>query len=284
MFYKLLNYYVQKFSFPKRGLKYFLKFMHFFGIADKVYLKKLPGNIFMNLKPKEHIQQQLFWYGHYEKPLEIVLNKLLRPDSTFIDIGANIGYFSLLAARSAPEGKIVAFEPVSYLFEALEKNVALNNIVNIQPAKIAISEKNESRLIYLSAEDNTGMSSFCKPENYSGKSETVKVLSLDSWFAGSGLSKIDIIKIDVEGNELAVLKGMKRVMEICRPHMLLEVNPETLSHFSLTPADVINFATGLSYKPFVITDSGKLIQMDNGIITETMNFVLIHTAKSDSIQ
>ena len=173
MFYKLLNLYVQKFSFPKRGLKYFLTIIRFLGISDKVFQKKLLGNIVMNLKPEEHIQQQLFWYGEYEKPLGTVLKNLLRDDTTFIDIGANIGYFSLLVAKSAPNGRIVAFEPVSYLFEALQKNIALNYIRNIQPVKTAIGEKEEDRLIYLSARDNDGMSSLHKPENYSGINEIV---------------------------------------------------------------------------------------------------------------
>jgi FkbM family methyltransferase len=283
MFYKLLNSYVQNFGFPKRGLKYFLKAMRIFDIADKVYLKKLPGNIIMNLKPEEHIQQQLFWYGEYEKPLGIVLKRLLHPDSTFLDIGANIGYFSLLAARSAPDGYIVSFEPVSYLFEAFENNVRLNSITNIKSIKAAVSEKEETRLIYLSDMDNTGMSSFQKPENYSGKNEMVKVVSIDSWFSNSGLTKVDLIKIDVEGNELAVLKGMKETVTVFQPHILLELNPETLSYFSLTPADILSYITEWPYKLFLITTSGKLKLLDTGDVKETINLALIHTARFEEI-
>lgn len=283
MFYQLLNLYVQKFSFPKRGLKYFLRIMRFTGIADKVYRKKLPGNIIMNLRPEEHIQQQLFWYGNYEKSLGIILKNLLQPDSTFFDIGANIGYFSLLAARSVSVGKIVAYEPVSYLFEALEKNVALNNFTVIQPVNAAIGDKEENRIIYLSAADNTGMSSFQKPENYSGKHEMVKVLSLDSWFAGSGLTKADVIKIDVEGNELAVLKGMKEIAQHFQPHILLELNPKTLSLFNHTPADLLDYTASLSYKPYNITQEGKLVSINSHVTMETINVALIHREKINTI-
>lgn len=283
MFYKLLNLYVQKFSFPKRGLKYFLTIIRFLGISDKVFQKKLLGNIVMNLKPEEHIQQQLFWYGEYEKPLGTVLKNLLRDDTTFIDIGANIGYFSLLVAKSAPNGRIVAFEPVSYLFEALQKNIALNYIRNIQPVKTAIGEKEEDRLIYLSARDNDGMSSLHKPENYSGINEIVKVIPLDSWFAGSGFTKIDIIKIDVEGYELAVLQGMKEVLILFQPHILLELNPVTLSYFSLTPENVLSYISQLSYKPFIISESGKFITMPAEAINETINIALIHNERLNSV-
>jgi FkbM family methyltransferase len=283
MFYKLLNLYVQKLPFPRRGLKYFLKMIHFLGIADKVYQKRLPEKININLKPSEHIQQQLFWYGKYEKSLGVVLKKLLGPDSTFIDIGANIGYFSLLAAKAAPESKIAAFEPVSYLFDALENNIALNNFKNIQSIKIAIGEKEEDRTIYLSGGDNAGMSSFHKPENYSGKSEIVKVITLDSWFAGSGLTKVDIIKIDVEGNELYALKGMKEIITRFKPYILLELNPETLAYFGLTTADVLNFALQFSYKHYIITEPGKLKELNAAQIITTVNVALVHAERLESV-
>jgi FkbM family methyltransferase len=283
MFYKLLNSYVQNFGFPKRGLKYFLKAMRILGIADKVYLKKLPENIIMNLKPEEHIQQQIFWYGHYEKPVGTVLKQLLQPDNVFLDIGANIGYFSLLAARSIPDGKVVSFEPVSYLFEALEKNVSLNKGVNILPIKIAVGEKEEEGLIYLSSADNSGMSSFQQPENYSGQNEMVKIVTLDNWFSKSGLNKINVLKIDVEGNELAVLKGMKNIANRFKPHILLELNPETLSLFNLTPADLLSYAAALSYKIFAITEVGKLVLINSHDSLETINIALIHPEKIDHI-
>src|SRR5436190_8717001 len=98
MFYKLLNVYTRNFSFPHRGLKYFLKAAKSLGIADKVYKKRLHNNFYMLLNPTEHIQQQLFWYGCYEKEVGDLLRKMLRANDVFIDIGANIGYFSLLSA------------------------------------------------------------------------------------------------------------------------------------------------------------------------------------------
>ena len=283
MFYNLLNSYAQKYPFPRRGLKYVLKTMRFLNIAGKVYLKKLPGNIMMRLKPEEHIQQQLFWYGSYEKELGTVLKKLLLPKSVFIDIGANIGYFSLIASRAVPTATIIAFEPVSYLFAALQENIALNNIKNIQPVLAAVGEKNEKSLMYLSDSSNTGMSSLRQPENYSGINELTDVISLDNWFADSGLTKVDIIKIDVEGNELGVLRGMNDIANKLQPHILLELNPETLAYFGLTSTDVLTHISHLNYLPFTITESGKLKRFQENQVTKTINLVLIHRIKSDSV-
>src|SRR5687768_15349578 len=143
MFYKLLNAYTRQYSFPYRGLKYFLKTAKWLGIANKTYKKKLPEDFYMLLTPSEHIQQQLFWYGYYEKPLGDLIKKILQPGNVFLDIGANIGYFSLLAANNEPTSKIISFEPVKKLFRDLEENISINNIKNITALNVAIGDMNE---------------------------------------------------------------------------------------------------------------------------------------------
>jgi FkbM family methyltransferase len=253
------------------------------GIADKVYLKKIGNNLRMYLIPEDHVQQQLFWYECYEKPVEAGLQKLLNADSVFIDIGANVGYFSLYASRLAPQGKVIAFEPVSHLFDALQKNIEVNGIKNIQAVKVAIGERNEEREIYLSAADNTGMSSFGKPENYSGKKELVKIFSFDAWFAASALTKVDLIKIDAEGFELAVLKGMKQTITRFKPHIVTEVNPQTLAYFQLTGADLLNYAAELSYLPFVVSEEGKLNPAGKTETTKEVTIALISAARINEL-
>lgn len=260
-----------------------MKTMRLLRIADKTYLKRLPGNIYMKVHPGEHIQQQLFWYGYYEKTVGIILKKLLKPDSIFIDVGANIGYFSLLAALQSPKGSIIALEPVSYLFNSLRENISLNKFSNIEAINIAAGDKEENRLIYLSGADNTGMSSFQKPANYSEKNETVKVVTLDSLPDNLKLSRVDIIKIDVEGNELAVLKGMKEIASRFQPHILIELNPQTLSYFNHSTDDVLSYATELSYTAFKITEKSTLSKLKDGNVSSTIDVLLVHTSRLDSL-
>jgi FkbM family methyltransferase len=284
MFYKLLNAYTQHSGFPKKGLRFFLKGMRLLGIADKVYLKKIKNNLQMYLMPEDHVQQHLFWYEYYEKPVEAGLKKFLKADSIFIDIGANVGYFSLYASRLAPQGKVIAFEPVSHLFEALQKNIEVNNITNIKAVQVAIGAANEERDIYIAATDNAGMSSFGKPENYSGKKELVKVYSFDSWFALSGLEKVDLVKIDVEGFELAALKGMKETINRFKPFILIEANPQTLSYFQLTVPDLLKYAAELSYLPFVISEEGKLKPADNTDIMKEVTLALVSAGRTNELK
>jgi FkbM family methyltransferase len=194
-------------------------------------------------------------------------------------VGANIGYFSLLAARHCPGGKIISLEPVSNSYKALTENIALNQFTNIEMLNLAAGDTEESRIIYLSADDNTGMASFNQPYNYSGKTELVKVTKLDHLAADLKLTRVDAVKIDVEGNELAVLKGMKHIMEGFKPAILLELNPHTLSRSGVQPADVLDYAASLSYNAYRITDNTAISAIANENISDTTDVLLLHKTK-----
>ena len=278
MFYGLVNAYTRQFSFPARGLKYFLRLAKWLNIADKIYKKKLPEGFYMNLNPAEHIQQQLFWYGCYEKELGDLIKKVLKPGDVFLDIGANIGYFSLLAATNQTSSTVVAFEPVKDIFEDLKENVRINEIKNLVAVNAALGEKNEEKEIFISAKDNLGMSSFKQPGNFSGRKEKVKVLCVDDWFKSFALPKIDMVKIDTEGSELSVLKGMKQVLEQYRPLIILEVNPETLGMFSLSSNDILNYLKQLNFEAFLILEDGTLLKAVKKI-DSTINVLFIHNDK-----
>jgi FkbM family methyltransferase len=279
MFYKLLNAYTGRFAFPRRGLKYFLRVAKWLGIDNKTYRKRLANNFYMRVNPSEHIQRQLFWYGHYEKGLGDLIKKILNPGDVFLDIGANIGYFSLLAAKHEPTAKIISFEPVSSQFERLEENISLNIARNVRALHSAVGERNEERDIYISAEDNTGMSSFQKPGNYSGRTEKVKVVTIDKWFESSGLAKVDLIKLDVEGSEFAAVKGMHEIIKRFKPLLIVEINPGTLAQFGVLPADIFMYLEQLSFRGFLMMNTGALNRIKSYETDETQTVLFIHDEK-----
>jgi FkbM family methyltransferase len=283
MFYKLLNVYTRNFSFPYRGLKYFLKAAKSLGIANKTYKKRLHNNFFMLLNPTEHIQQQLFWYGYYEKELGDLLKKLIKPDQLFIDIGANLGYFSLLVATSSPSVKVISFEPVDDLFRKINENISVNNVKNIVPIHAAVGEKDEEKELFISAADNSGMSSFQEPENYSGAKEKVKVVTLDDWIKTSRVSKVDIIKLDIEGSELAALNGMKEVLQNFKPLVIVEINPETLALFDLKPLNIYNYFKQLGFVGFFILENGFVKELRQTEHRQTINVLFAHQEKIGSL-
>jgi FkbM family methyltransferase len=197
----------------------------------------------------------------------------------FLDLGANIGYFSLLVADNSPSVKVISFEPVGSLFQIMNDNISLNNIKNISTVNAAVGEIFEEKELFVSAPDNLGMSSFHQPENYSGKKERVKVMAIDDWFKTSGLSKIDIIKLDVEGSEIGALKGMKEVLQKQKPILIVEVNPETLSMFNLEPFDIYDYLKELNFEGFLILKKARLEHLDHIEINQTTNVFFIHQEK-----
>jgi len=279
MFYKLLNAYTRQFTFPHRGLKYFLKTAKWLGISNRTYNKKLANNFYMQVNPSEHIQQQLFWYGYYEKEVGDLIKKILKPNEVFLDIGANIGYFSLLAAIHQPSAKIFSFEPVTSIFKQFEENIALNKISSVTVINAAVGERDDLKEIYISTADNIGMSSFQEPENYSGRKEKVKVIAIDGWFKSSGLPKIDLVKIDIEGSELSALKGMTKTLLNFKPVIIVEVNPDTLRLFDHRSLDIFDHLKQLGFTGFLISKAAKLETINENLLQEAGNVLFIHDEK-----
>lgn len=275
MVYRLINRYSSKYGFPGRGLFLFMNLLRLFGISHRLYLKTIKGKFKMLLMPEDHIQRQLFWHEEYEKPVDHAIRKFLSEDSVFLDIGANIGYFSLLSATIARKGMICSFEPAPAVFQHLKKNIAENNFENIRLIQSAVGGRTGKAMIYLADEKNIGMSSLIQPENYSGIAAETDVQTIDHWIAESGLTKTDLIKIDVEGSEYDVLMGMTNTIRNFKPVIILESNPDTLKLFGKTAEDLIDFARSNELHYFLIDDSGNMkvpVSSDLGL-KQTLIFI-----------
>lgn len=145
--------------------------------------------------------------------LETVKNEV-KEDDIVVDIGANIGYYALLQARIAGErGKVYAIEPVPENIELLRRNIRLNEYSNVEVYQLAIGDKNGFATIYVPKERNR--SSMRQPTSYieSGTVEeiNVEIITLDDFLKGKLYP--DIIRMDVEGYEYQIIKGMKKILE-----------------------------------------------------------------------
>jgi FkbM family methyltransferase len=282
LLYHLINFYARHFSFPRRGWKYFRRFLKYFKLDKKEFQKKIANGALMNVTPVSHIDQQLFWYGYYEKPLALLLERILKPDSVFFDIGANIGYFSLIAAKKSKEGMIYSFEPVKELFHKLKLNLEENEVQNVRAFCLAVGENKDESVIYLSGPDNPGMSSMKPAENFSGTTQPTGVISIDDWMKESGTKRPDIIKLDVEGSELLALKGMKLTLSEHKPFLIVEISAVTLSRFQTRPGDVFHYLFELGYKSFDVTHTGELKEKAGSLPEE--NVVFIHKDNSGNFE
>lgn len=208
----------------------------------------------------------------YEPAETDIIKQEIKKGDIVLDIGANIGYYTLLMADLVGDnGKVFAFEPEPYNFELLRKNIEINTCKNVILEKKAISNCNKRSNLYLSR-DNTGMHRL-NESKYCEKHIEVDVVKLDDFFRNDELiNKIKFIKIDVEGSELDVLQGMESILEKNNQiTILLEFIPEHLMEHGSNPIHVIEFLLDRNFRLYTIVDNKKE-QVDESNVKEILNY------------
>ncbi len=221
--------------------------------------------------PQEHIQRQLFWYGFYERDSILTWEFFMNKNKVVLDIGANTGYYSLVAAPLCH--RVFSFEPSAKTREGLNKNIALNACENISVQSYALSDAVGRSVFYESAADNSGMSGLAEPENYSGKQETVSTITLDEWMNTHGVEQADMIKADVEGAEMLLLAGMKETIVKSRPVIFMEIRNELLNKFGYRLTDIYEFLYRYNYSGYEILEPGVLKQVIEPVESDHLVFL-----------
>ena len=168
-----------------------------------------------------------YWLGTYEPQLQASVADFARPGQVAYDVGANIGYISLMLAEVVgPDGQVFAFEALPENVGRLQTNVALNElerIVTIVPA--AVIEASRPVEFIVGRSGSTGKASGSAGREPEGE-PTVRVsgLSLDEFIYQSGNPPPQLVKIDIEGGEIQALPGMERLLEEHSPTILLELH------------------------------------------------------------
>jgi FkbM family methyltransferase len=163
--------------------------------------------------------------GTSEPGVQAALTRLVQPRMTVYDIGANVGFFSVIAARLVgPEGQVVAFEPVLKNCGQLTLNAQLNNFTNVTVRCEALGNENGFATFFATLEPTLGrLKKFGAPEPGSDEI-TVAVRQLDRLIIDSGLPQPGLIKMDVEGAEVDVLLGASETLATARPLLLIELH------------------------------------------------------------
>lgn len=234
----------------------------------------------MILDKQEFIQYQIHYFG-WEVNESMLLGRALQPGMIFFDVGANVGYFSLLAAAIVGnQGRVFSFEPVSRTREMLMRNVKLNGFNNVELLPFALADHNGSREIFYYPGQDCGSNSFGRYSTDAGK-ETVECITWDRFMEERGVGNVDIAKIDVEGAELKVLRGAMHVLsQRSAPDLLIEINPERLAANGDTPKKVIDLLTDLGYRVFAIGKAGVLKPFELAFADHVLN---IFATKKDVI-
>ena len=170
-----------------------------------------------------------YWLGTYEANLQAAARHFIQPGITVYDVGANIGYISLMAARlNGPNGKVFSFEALPANIQRLEQNRALNQLeerISIQPAAVVAGSGPVTFFMHHSGAMGKAQGSAGREEEYQQKIE-VNGLSLDNFVYGQNQPLPALVKMDIEGGEGMALEGMTRILKDAPPIFLIELHGE----------------------------------------------------------
>jgi FkbM family methyltransferase len=189
------------------------------------------GGFRWQLDLREGIDFAIYLLGAFESSTAAILRKLVRPGDIVIDIGANIGAHTLGLAQSAgAEGRVYAIEPTDFAFAKLKQNLALNPKLEarVQAHQILlVAERNAPRQqeIYASWPLKSAAIVHSKHGGRLVATEHAEVATLDDFVARSGIERVDLIKIDVDGHEFPALKGGSGTLARFRPILVMEMSP-----------------------------------------------------------
>lgn len=185
--------------------------------------------------------------GVYEIEKTNAIIHLLKPGSTFVDVGANVGDYSLLAARLVGDaGKVLCFEPERRNLDLLERGVDLNGYKNVEVYQVALSDNNGQATLHL-GEIGGYHSLLGGLSSRQAGTVTVATRTLDAFLEESGRDRVDMMKIDVEGAEMQVLAGARATLE---KNLDIVLFVEIHSQLGVNPAEVCDFLSQLGFSLF----------------------------------
>lgn len=189
-----------------------------------------------------------FARGVYEPIMQEAISSSLQSGDVFYDVGANIGFFSLIAARSVgPQGRVYAFEPVPDNAAAIVRSADLNGIATIDVFAKAVGAKSGREELLLAHHiGGAVLASVGEPPDMKGRIE-VDTVALDDIIALQKLRPPSLVKIDVEGAEMDVLRGMKNTIQNYRPKIIYEIDDATREGLSIKVNNVAAFMNAADY-------------------------------------
>jgi FkbM family methyltransferase len=211
----------------------------------------------MSSQGDDWICNQLFWRGWngYEPETAPLFFALAARSRTVVDVGAHVGYYTLLAALANPSARIYALEPHPDVFARLDANLMLNHADNVRTRRIAAGASDAIAMLYQPVTPNVPSSSSLslalKPPGARLTGIPVNVRPIDGLVDEEGLQAVDLVKIDTESTEPNVVRGMLRTLRRDRPSIVCEVLAG-----GPTEAELQALLAPLGYRYYLLTPSG----------------------------
>jgi FkbM family methyltransferase len=213
-------------------------------------------NLLMYLDIHSWVERKILSAGYFERWVDTFLERVLKPGYVAIDVGANSGCHTLVMANAVgSKGKVVAFEPNPRMFDRLQANVQLNRFDNVDLCPVALSDQNGIVTLHIPkvGDYNQGLGSIhsANLENASDQIDVPKI-SLDDWVNQHCPSRIDLIKIDVEGHEMLVFKGAYQTLKNFKPILIFEFSERQWRNAGVATEEVEKLLDDLQYDLYVM--------------------------------
>lgn len=198
----------------------------------------------MTVDPRDWVGRHLLICGDYETTTTFLFRRILRPGDTVLDVGANLGYFSLVASQLVgPRGRVCAFEASASIHAQTRRNLERNRCGNVTLHNKAVSTRPGRLVFHTGPPEHLGVSSLRDVEG--GSEQVVEAIALDDML--EELAPVRLVKIDVEGAEHDVLNGMVSLIERDGPAIILELTDAYLREMGSSAAQVVSFLTAREY-------------------------------------
>lgn len=243
---------------------WFGKFIYkvLFGSVTQFKIFSTNEDIKVKLNAQEALTLGIVYLGTINKYETKILKKIIKPGDVVIDIGAYVdGWYTLLAAKlTGNKGHVYAFEPHPVYFQRLKENVQLNQLTNITLERLGIFNKNGRSMFYEAQFGSSIIKSHVAAlTKIKPKEIAIQTITLDTYVKAKNIRQVSLIKIDVEGAEMAVLRGGNRLLRSKNaPDLVVEVFDIQLRRGGSSEAKLLSYLKRLGYTPYMFTANGLI--------------------------
>lgn len=216
------------------------------------------------LNPQKYLDKCIIEGGVFEPQSTSVVHRLIKPGDTVLDVGANIGYYSVLFSKLVGEaGKVVCFEPTTYYHDVLAVNLSENNCSNVLTYRIGLSNKEEDVDICIG---DCSASLYFLDNQMPLAKERIHLQSLDKQMKHLPIDRLDFIKIDIDGHEPHFLEGAWETIDKYDPAILLEVSHQHYLKAGINAGDFFDLLKNKRFKIFSEHDLSEIEFKDDFLV------------------
>lgn len=279
---------IKSFVKIKLGLNQIIFNRNNYNLAKAIFEKRelvdvMPGiNLLMVIHPDMYFSIAYTEYVFEPDSLDFIRDHL-EPGQIVLDVGANVGYFSLFFSKIVGStGRVIAFEPGEFAFNLLKQNRQLNKFDWLEIYQAGLGETDAITTLSSGQpgmEVYNSLGDICHPGADPSKFNRVSIQLFEgaSWLENHNVNQIDLMKLDVEGGEYTVLKGMLKLFQARKiTRLLIEMTYEMSNSFGYQPSDIISMLRDCGYDWFVLKGYGRLVPLvGNEIPTDSFMFVAV---------